>query len=102
MLELLVMSVAVGLGVALSRTPQPGTLEPSGETVARRLLGFDLPPPPTWERVLWGEARLDVFFVAAGLVMVGLYLTGVRTLARRGDLPERTSPGTCAGPGDAG
>jgi putative copper resistance protein D len=85
LLELLVMSAAVGLGVALSRTPQPGTLEPAGESVARRLLGFELPPAPTLERLLWGEARADVFFLAVSVLLVALYLTGVRALRRRGD-----------------
>ncbi|WP_110239866.1 cytochrome c oxidase assembly protein [Nocardioides gilvus] len=81
-IELVAMSAAVGLGVALSRTPPP-----VGEPYTSRaeaLIGGPLPPEPTLWRVLF-SFQLSGF----GLALVGLgaaaYVVGVLTLRRRGD-----------------
>ncbi|MCW2829484.1 MAG: copper resistance protein CopD [Aeromicrobium sp.] len=81
--ECFVMSAAIGLGVALSRTPTP-----VGDEVLRtpveELLGGPLPPAPSVGDLAWGWAGNGV-----GLAIVGLgtafYLRGVWTLRRRGD-----------------
>jgi cytochrome c oxidase assembly factor CtaG len=81
--EVFVMAAAVGLAVALSRTPTP-----AGENVfnspVEELLGGPLPPAPTVLRLLWGWSGNGV-----GLAIVGLatafYLRGVWTMRRRGN-----------------
>lgn len=80
--ELAVMSVAVGLGVALSRTPPPaGDEYASG---AEALLGGPLPPAPSLERLIWNfnPSGVGLLVVLGGLVA---YAVGVRTVRRRGD-----------------
>lgn len=81
-LELAVMSVAIGLGVALSRTPPPvGEPYTSG---AEALLGGPLPPAPSAAHLLWGfnASGVGLLVVVGGLVA---YAVGVRTVRRRGD-----------------
>jgi len=80
-IELTLMAVAVGLGVALSRTPTP--VGKPYTSVAEELLSGPVPPAPTAARLLWSYTAsgvgLAVFFLgAAG------YLTGLVTLRRRG------------------
>ncbi|MDF9716664.1 bifunctional copper resistance protein CopD/cytochrome c oxidase assembly protein [Nocardioides sp. ChNu-153] len=80
--ELLWMSVAFGLGVALSRTPPPvGEPYASG---AEALLGGPLPPAPDAANLLWGfnASGVGLLVVVGGLVAYGV---GLRTLHRRGD-----------------
>ncbi len=82
-LELLIMSLAVGLGVALASSPTPRILVdlPSyGES----LLGFPYPPPPTAMSVGLGF-QLDPFFFTASVIAGVLYFVGVMRLVRRGD-----------------
>ena len=85
--EVLVMAATVGVAVALSRTPPPvsGEVPVDSLSPARLLLGFDLPPIPTLPGMLWGEARLDGFWIAVGGVMIALYATGTHVLRREGD-----------------
>ncbi len=81
--ELLVMAAAIGLGVALSRTPTP-----VGDEIlkgpAELLLGRPMPPAPDLSNLLFGWNANGV-----GLTLVGLglafYVAGVRVLKRRGD-----------------
>jgi cytochrome c oxidase assembly factor CtaG/uncharacterized membrane protein len=61
-LELLVMAIAVGLGVALASSP----------------------PPPTFSGVALGFS-LDPLFLTASLIAAALYVAGVVRLVRRGD-----------------
>ncbi|GAA4108523.1 cytochrome c oxidase assembly protein [Nocardioides fonticola] len=80
--ELAAMSAAVGLGVALSRTPPPvGTVYTS---VAEDLLGGPLPPAPTVGRLLWSFTPSGV---GLAVVLLGgaAYLAGVVHLRRQGD-----------------
>ena len=82
-LELTVMTVALGLGVALASSPTPRVQEelPSyGES----LLGFPYPPSPTLASVV-GGFHLDPLFFTASLVAGALYIAGVVRLRRRGD-----------------
>ncbi|WP_370290994.1 cytochrome c oxidase assembly protein [Nocardioides sp.] len=82
-LEVIVMATAIGLGVALSRTPPPvpDSLYP---TAAQSLIGGAVPPEPTLGRLLFS-------FTPSGLGMLvvllgsAAYIAGLRTLRRRGD-----------------
>ena len=85
--EVLVMAATVGVAVALSRTPPPvsGDVPLASLSPARLILGFDLPPAPDAANLLWGQARLDGFWLVVGLVLAALYATGLRTMRRSGD-----------------
>ncbi|MET8826495.1 cytochrome c oxidase assembly protein [Streptomyces sp. NPDC004610] len=92
--ELLLMAATTGLAVALSRTPPPGgTTTPLTRT--EELLGFPMPPPLgnfPWTP-LFTEWHFDPLFAFGTAAAAALYLTGVRTLRRRGDRwpPGRTT-----------
>lgn len=82
--EVVVMSVAIGLGVALSRTPTPGGELPTTTDPVIELTQYPRPQP------LEAGSWLTVFqpfwlFLIVAVVAVGAYLVGVRRLARRGD-----------------
>jgi putative copper resistance protein D len=85
--EVLVMAATVGVAVALSRTPPPGAGEvPAGSlSAARALLGFDLPPAPDAANLLWGEARVDGFWLVVVALLAALYVSGLRVMRRSGD-----------------
>ncbi len=85
--ELAVMSAAIGIAVALSRTPAPVVTpeDLSGASPARLVLGFDLPPPPTFVRVALTEIRPDALFLGVALLAAALYGVGLRRLHLRGD-----------------
>jgi putative copper resistance protein D len=80
--ELILMTSAIGLGVALGRTPTPATELTT--TPAEELLGGPLPPAPSFGRLIWGWEPTGV---ALAVVLFGaaLYLTGLWSLRRRGD-----------------
>ena len=84
--EVLVMAATVGVAVALSRTPPPVSGEASLESLspARLLLGFDLPPAPDVVGLLWGQARLDGFWITVCVLLVALYAMGQRRAVRLG------------------
>ena len=85
--EVLVMAVTVGVAVALSRTPPPvsGDLPLTSLTPARLLLGFDLPPAPDAVNLLWGQARLDGFWLVVVAIVGALYASGLRVMRRGRD-----------------
>jgi putative copper resistance protein D len=85
--EVLVMAATVGVAVALSRTPpsMSGEVPLASLSPARLVLGFDLPPAPDAANLLWGQARLDGFWLVVGLVLAALYATGLRVMRRSGD-----------------
>jgi cytochrome c oxidase assembly factor CtaG len=81
--ELFVMAAAIGLAVALSRTPTP-VGEDVLTTPVEELLGGPVPAAPTVLRLLWGWSGNGVGLAIVGLGMA-FYLRGVWTMRRRGD-----------------
>ena len=81
--ELFVMAVAVGLAVALSRTPTP-VGDDVLKTPVEELLGGPLPAAPTVMRLLWGWSGNGVGLAIVALG-TALYLRGVWSMHRRGD-----------------
>jgi cytochrome c oxidase assembly factor CtaG/putative copper export protein len=80
--EVVVMAAAIGLAVALSRTPAPVPDVPVEEaSAAESLLGFDLPPYSLIE-VLTSWRPDTIVLIVVGTALA-LYLAGVRTLSRR-------------------
>jgi putative copper resistance protein D len=79
--ELAIMAAAIGLAVALSRTPTPatGAVDPAAE-----LLGHSLPPAPSVANVLFGLAPSGLG-IALVMAMVAGYAKGVLVLHARGD-----------------
>lgn len=82
--EIIIMAVALGLAVALSRTEPPGPLIPEVRTVVRTLIGFPIPPEFSTGRV-FTEFYPDALFALGVLAGFLLYLGGVWRLHRRGD-----------------
>ncbi|MGH8824055.1 MAG: cytochrome c oxidase assembly protein [Jiangellaceae bacterium] len=82
--ETVVMGVALGLGVALSRTPPPQPADETPMTAVRELLGFPIPPEPTPLR-LFTQTYPDALFALGCFAAVLLYLSGVWRLRTRGD-----------------
>lgn len=80
--ELVLMSLTMGLGVALSRTSPPPVSTPADR--AFELLGYPVPPPITVGNLasMWW---LDLFFAIVAALLGGLYAAGVVRLRRRGD-----------------
>jgi cytochrome c oxidase assembly factor CtaG/putative copper export protein len=79
--ESAMMAGTIGVAVALTRTAPPAV---SGtESIAKSLLGYDLPPPLTVMRLvtLW---RFDLFFAVLVVALGAAYLAGVMRLRRRG------------------
>jgi cytochrome c oxidase assembly factor CtaG len=81
--ELLVMSVALGLGVALASSPPPRVDTPLA-TYGESLLGFPYPPAPTFSNVAFGF-HFDALFFTGCVIAGALYVAGVVRLVRRGD-----------------
>jgi cytochrome c oxidase assembly factor CtaG/putative copper export protein len=83
--EVVVMAVALGLGVALSRSASPVPDEPfTDPTPAELVTGEPLPPPLEPARLLT-EVSQDVLWLGVVVAMVVVYLTWVRRLRARGD-----------------
>lgn len=84
-LDVAVLAVAAGAGVALSRTEPPAA--PGAErplSAAESLLGKDL--PPALDATGWFTRwDIDSLWLPVAVVMVVTYLVAVRRLARRGD-----------------
>lgn len=83
--ELVVMGVAVGLGVALAASAPPvPDVEPAQASLAEALTGYPLPGPLT--AMSWLSAwRLDLLWSGVAVVLLGAYLLGVRRMHARGD-----------------
>ncbi|NQU37043.1 MAG: bifunctional copper resistance protein CopD/cytochrome c oxidase assembly protein [Actinobacteria bacterium] len=82
-LELGLMAVATGLGVALSLT-EPTRVEIEFATQGEALLGFAFPPSPTATSVLFGW-DFDILFFTLGVAACVFYVMGTRRLKARGD-----------------
>ncbi|WP_231954319.1 cytochrome c oxidase assembly protein [Actinoplanes derwentensis] len=80
--ELVVLGAAIGLAVALSRSPAPQSevadLDPLTE-----LLGFPAPLPPTGLRML-GDPLPDMFILSLTVAGIAAYLIGVVRLRKAG------------------
>ncbi|MFG1992761.1 cytochrome c oxidase assembly protein [Actinoplanes sp. NPDC048988] len=79
--ELAVLGAAVGLAVALSRSPAPEAVVEPDPLV--ELLGFGMPAPATALRML-GNPLPDMFFLTIAVAGVFFYLAGVLRLRRAG------------------
>lgn len=81
--ELAVMGIAIGLAVALSRTPTP-EVERSPSTPVLELTGYAM--PPEWEvSRLFTVWQVNWLFLPAAVFAVGVYLAWVIRLRGRGD-----------------
>ena len=83
--ELIVMSLAMGLSVALSSSAPPSTaLAPGPDAAVRALLGFPMPAPSTAEAwfTTW---QIDVLWLAAAVTASTWYVLSACRLRRRGD-----------------
>lgn len=81
--EAVIMSITMGLAVALGRTQPPV----ASEVVLDRVLGLTgFPEPAPYEASVWLTAwQFDWLFGTTAVVAIGLYLAGVARLRRRGD-----------------
>lgn len=83
-IEILVMSVALGLGVTLSRTPPPPAPNNFVLSNAVGLTGYRAPPPLGASELLtvW---QANWLFLVVAVVAMGTYAGGVQRLHERGD-----------------
>lgn len=82
--ELLVMGLAIGAAVTLSRSAPPVPDRQASTGRVLELTGY--PDPGPLRGLDWLTAwRTDWLFVGIALLMIGLYAAGVRRLRRRGD-----------------
>ncbi len=82
--EVAVMGAALGLGVALSRSPTPVPDAAPGVSPAAELLGEAVPPPLS--TVNWFvQVSPDLLWLVVGATVLVGYLVLVRRLRRRGD-----------------
>ncbi len=82
--ELIVMAVAIGLAVALSKSPPPVATSAPDTSAAKAALGYNLPGPISIKALAfdWAPQLLFLVFIAvAGFY----YARGVRRLHARGD-----------------
>jgi putative copper resistance protein D len=77
------MAATFGLAVALGRTPTPPQPPLPGDP-GSQVLGFALPPAPSFARLLLGWTA-DGFALAVLALGAALYAAGVLALRRRGD-----------------
>ncbi len=82
-LEISLVVVAFGLGVALALSPYP-RVESLLPTYGESLLGYPYPDAPTAVSVIFGF-QLEPLFLVACLVAAAVYVAGVITLRQRGD-----------------
>lgn len=81
--ELTVMGIAIGLAVALSRTPTP-QVGRSPSTPVLELTGYPMPPEWAFARMftVW---QVNWLFLPAAVVAIAVYLIWATRLGRRGD-----------------
>jgi putative copper resistance protein D len=80
---LVVLAAAVGLAVALSRSPTSAPSNPVDPDPLVDLLGFASPPVPDAARMI-GDPLPDLFFLTVVVAGIGAYLVGVLRLRRAG------------------
>src|SRR4051812_14425383 len=82
--ETLVMGLAFGVATALARSEPPVPESVADPSAALSLTGYPVPGAPT--ALSWLTAwRIEWLFLATGLLAIGLYVSGVVRLRRRGD-----------------
>lgn len=81
--EMLVMFATIGVAVALGRTPPPAEAG-TGPDRVEALIGYPLDGPLTLAGVIT-DARFDLVFGTAALILAAVYVAAVRRLRRRGD-----------------
>jgi cytochrome c oxidase assembly factor CtaG/putative copper export protein len=82
--EVLLLTAAMGLAVALSRSTPPVSQAAPAADAFRGLVGYPEPPPLTLGRMLT-EWHPDWAFLTLAGILLGTYLAGVVKLRRRGD-----------------
>ena len=86
--ELAIMGLAMGMAVALARTPTPvldiPALDRFGATPAEILTGKPLPPEYDWTK-LFTVWEVDLLWGLIGLFTIVFYLQGAIRLSQRGD-----------------
>jgi putative copper resistance protein D len=82
-LEISLVVIAFGLGVALALSPYP-RVESLLPTFGESLLGYPYPEAPTALAVIFGF-QMEPLFLVACIVAAGAYIAGVITLHQRGD-----------------
>ena len=81
--EAAILLSTLGLSGALASTAPPAATK-SVPSIAEIVLGFPVPPSPTWAELVTG-ARIDVLIAAVLIAGSLLYGIGVARLRRRGD-----------------
>jgi cytochrome c oxidase assembly factor CtaG/putative copper export protein len=81
--ELVVLGAAIGLAVALSRSPTPVPSNPVEPDPLVELLGFGAPGPISAVRLI-GDPLPDMFFLTVVAAGIGFYLAGVVRMRRAG------------------
>lgn len=89
--EVIVMALAVGVAVALGRTPPPPNFsdQAGGDdglpsiTQMEVKLGYNLDIPFGWE-AMFTTFRFDIFFGSAAIIAAAIYLYWLRLLKKRG------------------
>jgi putative copper resistance protein D len=82
------MAIAVGLAIALSRSPTPQPRTVADTSAAKAALGFDLPPPISLGRLAFDWAP-EIFFAVFIVVAAFWYGRAVHRLQARGDMWPR-------------
>ncbi|WP_338600585.1 cytochrome c oxidase assembly protein [Saccharopolyspora sp. SCSIO 74807] len=83
-IEVLLMSVTVGVAVALGRTPPPAA-ETGLPSRTEELIGYDLAGPPTLARMMF-DWRFDLIYGVLAVGLAALYLRSVRQLRSRAEV----------------
>ena len=82
--EILIMAMTVALGGWLSTTQPPVPNNLPKVSTALALTGLEMPPAPTFSRILWSYVP-DGTFLGILILATALYIRGVVVLSRRGD-----------------
>ena len=75
-----IMTIAIGVGVALQSTPTSRSSAPLN-SAGEEILGFAYPPPPTISNVIFGW-NPEWFMLTLSLVAAALYVLGVMRVKR--------------------
>ena len=81
--EVLLLSLAGGMAVALAQTPYP-RVQNEAATVVELLLGREMPPAPTLSNVILGW-QFEPLFLIGGVAAAAVYVAGTVRLRSRGD-----------------